>query len=230
MARLGGCQCGVGQGDLAVLMPERLAGETAACLLEVDYLSSDDGERRLRDPRALDDLARAVARGVDGFLRRYGRGARALDEDTGPSPTPPPSPGAGGDQVGYHADPSCRLQVDSPASLPQHRSKQSSHGLTNNHSDAGRVLFDNDTVIFEFENTVDQDVNCQVTLTDDQGNGQLCQSDVNVLGVGTAYLQFSRFPLRADQTTAMTSCNYEIVTTNLRAARSGVELYVAIYV
>jgi len=54
--------------ELAVLSPERLAPETAACLLEVDYLSSPDGEQRLRDPRSLDALGSSIARGVRGYL------------------------------------------------------------------------------------------------------------------------------------------------------------------
>lgn len=57
----------VGREALAVLSPERLPAETAACLLEVDYLSDPHGEERLTDPGSLDRLGAAIARG----LRRY---------------------------------------------------------------------------------------------------------------------------------------------------------------
>jgi hypothetical protein len=61
---------GVLSGDLALLTPERLPDGTAACLVEVDYLSDPHGERRLRDPRERDALARAIADGI----RAWGSG------------------------------------------------------------------------------------------------------------------------------------------------------------
>ena len=69
---------------MAVLAPSRLAPRTAACLVEVDYLSNPDVERRFGNPTTIDGVARAIARGIDGYLRqanRYGRvtTARALD-------------------------------------------------------------------------------------------------------------------------------------------------------
>jgi peptidoglycan hydrolase-like protein with peptidoglycan-binding domain len=67
---LGGCSCGAGairSSELALLTPELLRQETAACIVEVDALGDREGERRLRDPRHLDALAAAIARGV----RRY---------------------------------------------------------------------------------------------------------------------------------------------------------------
>lgn len=71
MATFGGGAALVNAEDMAVLTPERLGPSTAACLLEVDYLSDLHGEQRLRDPRALDRLARAIARGI----RRFGGAA-----------------------------------------------------------------------------------------------------------------------------------------------------------
>jgi hypothetical protein len=68
LARLGGACAGVLAGELAVLSPDALAPQTAACLLEVDYLSHPDGERRLRDPAALDRLGRVLATAVREFL------------------------------------------------------------------------------------------------------------------------------------------------------------------
>jgi hypothetical protein len=70
----------VRRGALAVLSPDHHARDTAACLVELDGLSDAKGERRLRDPAALEVLADVLARGlraIDG----YGRGgaARALE-------------------------------------------------------------------------------------------------------------------------------------------------------
>ena len=69
LAAFGGS--GVDCADMAVLAPERLAPGTAACLLEVDFLSDRQGERRLRDPRSLDELGRAIAAGIQRYA--YGR-------------------------------------------------------------------------------------------------------------------------------------------------------------
>src|SRR5262249_48962301 len=90
LASYGGSSRAPARGDLAVLTPERLPTQTAACLLEVDYLSSREGERRLRNPRELDELARAIARGVDDYLdrSRYGQSA---DDVTGQPSQPRPA-------------------------------------------------------------------------------------------------------------------------------------------
>jgi hypothetical protein len=50
--------------ELAILAPERHGSRTAACLLEVGSLGDPDGERSLRDPRSIDALAAAIARGI----------------------------------------------------------------------------------------------------------------------------------------------------------------------
>lgn len=57
----------VSREQLAILSPDRLPPRTAACLLEVDYLSDPDGEQRLTDPATLDRMGAAIARGI----RRY---------------------------------------------------------------------------------------------------------------------------------------------------------------
>jgi len=63
---------------MAVLTPERLPPDTAACLLEVDFLSTPEGERRLTDDGALDAIAAVLARALRDHLS-----AR-------PMPSPPP--------------------------------------------------------------------------------------------------------------------------------------------
>jgi N-acetylmuramoyl-L-alanine amidase len=88
LGRLGGPSRGTWRGNLAVLRPDRLAPRTAACLVEVDYLSNPDVERRFGNPAAVDGVARAIARGIDSYLRRantYGGvtgGALDYFEDT----------------------------------------------------------------------------------------------------------------------------------------------------
>jgi hypothetical protein len=62
----------VRRGNLAVLTPEYHAASTAAALVEVDYLSSPDGERRLTDPGALEALATSLADGAGQAAGRYG--------------------------------------------------------------------------------------------------------------------------------------------------------------
>jgi N-acetylmuramoyl-L-alanine amidase len=68
LATFGNPTGGARSADLAVLSPDRLAPDTAACLMEVDYLSSPEGERRLRDARSLDQLGSSIARGVHRYL------------------------------------------------------------------------------------------------------------------------------------------------------------------
>jgi hypothetical protein len=58
---------GLHVGDLALLAPRGLPRDTAACLVEVDSLGHPDGERGLRDPRTLDQLAHAITRGLQRF-------------------------------------------------------------------------------------------------------------------------------------------------------------------
>ena len=68
IARLGILDHGIKAADMGVLRPEHLAPGAAACLLELDFLSHPEGERRLRDPAALASLGRAIADGVRAFL------------------------------------------------------------------------------------------------------------------------------------------------------------------
>ncbi len=68
IVRLGGPDRGVRSGELALLAPERLGPNMAACVVEVDFLSDPQGERRLRDPAHLDALGRSIASGVRRYL------------------------------------------------------------------------------------------------------------------------------------------------------------------
>ena len=68
LSRLGAGDSVTRRGNMAVLAPDRLAPRTAACLIEVDYLSNPDVERRFGNPDVLDGIARAIARGIEGYL------------------------------------------------------------------------------------------------------------------------------------------------------------------
>jgi N-acetylmuramoyl-L-alanine amidase/outer membrane protein OmpA-like peptidoglycan-associated protein len=72
---------GVQREDMAVLTPDELGADVAACLIEIDYLSDRDGEQRLNDERSIDEIARALARALGSArLGRPGRALRPLDE------------------------------------------------------------------------------------------------------------------------------------------------------
>jgi hypothetical protein len=77
--RLGGVPP-IHRGPMAVLSPAHHARDTAACLVEVDYLSDPQVERRLRNPAALDAIAAALADGISDTGSRYGDGGSSLDE------------------------------------------------------------------------------------------------------------------------------------------------------
>jgi hypothetical protein len=101
--------------------------------------------------------------------------------------------------------------------------------MSNNHSATGRVLFDEDRVIFGLENVADQDVGVRIVMSDDESSGVLCETSVELHGTGPSYLQFSGFGTRADQVSPRNSVAYEITLTNLQREREGVEIYVDIY-
>jgi N-acetylmuramoyl-L-alanine amidase len=75
--RLGG-RAGRGrEGRMAILDPRLLGSRTAACLVEVDYLSNPRSEQRLRNPAeraAIGDAIAGAIRDHLGSARRYGRG------------------------------------------------------------------------------------------------------------------------------------------------------------
>jgi N-acetylmuramoyl-L-alanine amidase len=91
LARLGNPTSGVRAAELAVLTPDRLAPQTAACLLEVDYLSSPEGERALSEPVHVDKTAQAIAHGIRRYL-----GSAALEDPEAAATQPlPPDEGDG---------------------------------------------------------------------------------------------------------------------------------------
>jgi N-acetylmuramoyl-L-alanine amidase len=82
---------GLHRGDLAVLHPSMHSPDSAACLVEVDYLDHPGGARRLGDPREIASLGDSIAQAIDRYLGRreerrsysFGRGAVARPLETG---------------------------------------------------------------------------------------------------------------------------------------------------
>jgi N-acetylmuramoyl-L-alanine amidase/V8-like Glu-specific endopeptidase len=72
-------------GPMAVLDPRAVGRNTAACLVEVDYLSNPRSEQRLRDPAHRAAIGAAIAQAIDEHL------ARGLDRPT-PDPYIIPNP------------------------------------------------------------------------------------------------------------------------------------------
>ncbi|MDD9934651.1 MAG: N-acetylmuramoyl-L-alanine amidase, partial [Myxococcales bacterium] len=75
LASLGSGDRGVHRGPLAVLEPRAHHPAAAACMVEADFLSDQDGARRLQDPHELDRISHAIASGILGHLSygtRYG--------------------------------------------------------------------------------------------------------------------------------------------------------------
>jgi N-acetylmuramoyl-L-alanine amidase len=83
LRRLGGRHGGCAEtsaGRMAVLSPAALGRRVAACLIEVDYLSDPEAERRLGDPRHRAAIGEAIA-GAIAVHVRHGGAARAFDAD-----------------------------------------------------------------------------------------------------------------------------------------------------
>jgi N-acetylmuramoyl-L-alanine amidase len=83
LATLRGPNRGVFAAPLALLHPDRLPRATSACLVEADYLSDPEGERRLGDARSLDQIAQAIAHGARASLGRRWIAAHGLDAQSG---------------------------------------------------------------------------------------------------------------------------------------------------
>jgi len=65
---------GTREAPMALLNPSVLGSETAACLVEVDYLSNPEVESRLRDPQERRRIGGAIAEGILAHLGTGGAG------------------------------------------------------------------------------------------------------------------------------------------------------------
>jgi hypothetical protein len=123
------------------------------------------------------------------------------------------------------------VDVTYPDALPDGLNKVSSSELNNTYSVDFTVLFENDTIVFQFDGKGSTNVRVAVTLLDDQANGPIADAAgaVELAGFETKWIQFAAFPARADGS-AMASCNRHIVVTNLDDADQGCSVYQATYV
>lgn len=104
LATFGAPQRGVAAETLGVLTPQHHLPTTASCLVEVDYLSSAEGEMRLTDPSQVDRLGQAIARGVQRYL-----GVRQSKQSKPSKPSKQSSRFGG--YSGYGGDPKRRALV-----------------------------------------------------------------------------------------------------------------------
>jgi N-acetylmuramoyl-L-alanine amidase len=98
-------QRGLRSGPMAVLHPGRL-GRRPACLVEVEYLSNPEVERRLGNPRELDAIADHLSRGIRSYLEQSSSRERWDGGQYAPGAL---GPGAGGrygdgEDGGYFTD------------------------------------------------------------------------------------------------------------------------------
>jgi hypothetical protein len=89
LSRLGGPANLPRSAELAVLTPSHHGPNTAACLLEIDYLSHPDVERKLSRPDELDRLGGAIAGAI---LRHLSPAHRSVALDDEPVVTPAGEP------------------------------------------------------------------------------------------------------------------------------------------
>jgi N-acetyl-anhydromuramyl-L-alanine amidase AmpD len=109
-------------GDLAVLDPAQLGRRTDACLVELDYLSHPEGERRLGDPGEIERIARMLAEAVQGSgdPTDMDAGEAASDADfesegiDGPIPDQPSSSSSGSSSLSLARPLDSGSQTDYP--------------------------------------------------------------------------------------------------------------------
>jgi len=104
--------------------------------------------------------------------------------------------------------------------------------VNNTNNDSGSVFLTNDRVTFEVENDRGDEVTCDFELQDDAQPGVVLARGSLAWAAGetgTKYVQFQGFPLRADQSTAMESCNYTMTVTNHPDPNEGTEMWENIY-
>jgi N-acetylmuramoyl-L-alanine amidase len=70
---------------MTVLAPQLVGAQAAACLVEVDYLSNPEIERRLGSPDTLDTIADHLSRGILSYLQTSSKGSDAGPRGGGPA-------------------------------------------------------------------------------------------------------------------------------------------------
>lgn len=73
---------GVSKGDFAVLVPSRLSVDTAACLVEISFITDPREEQRMADPGYRLQIANALCIALDGYsMALESRAVETLTED-----------------------------------------------------------------------------------------------------------------------------------------------------
>jgi N-acetylmuramoyl-L-alanine amidase len=194
----------VAEGELAVLTPERLGAHTAACLVEVDYLSDAAGERRLTDGARLDALGSAVARGV---TRYFGGAAAAYAEEAA-------------------------VQAQEMAQLPDGAQKQSlgpDRISTGSSPTTGSTSLRGPVVYFGFQSvgSPGDGVVVSIDLIDSAGNGLVASYSMQpITDYEWHYVRFYPLPPQPSND-RRTVINYSITATSFSGA--SIELYGAVF-
>jgi hypothetical protein len=121
------------------------------------------------------------------------------------------------------------VQVNHPTS--PHGSVQSSFNLNSNNGADDTAWTDQDVILFEIENSRGDPDQCEVTVSDPYDNNSFTATDTISWQSGDTsiqYIEFSNFPLQADQVTPMDKCHYTMSVTNTLDG-SGTEVSVNIY-
>jgi len=166
----------------------------------------------------------------------------AADSTTGPATDPAADPSAAADPgsaagAAGGGDPSAGapatggVQVTYPSGPTNSKQSGPLH-VNNTNNDSGSVFLTNDLVTFEVENNRGDEVTCDFELQDDEQPGVVLAAGSLAWAageIGTKYIQFQGFPLRADQSTPTGSCNYTMTLTNHPDANEGTEVWENIY-
>lgn len=120
------------------------------------------------------------------------------------------------------------IQVSHPIS--PHGSIQSSFFLNSNNGADGTAWIDQNVLLFEIENLSGDPDQCEITVSDPDNNSFIATDAINWQGGDTSikYVEFSNFPLLADQVTPMDQCHYTMAVANT-VDGSGTEVSVNIY-
>lgn len=113
-----------------------------------------------------------------------------------------------------------------------HGDSQSDFDMNSNNGATGTAWTDNNVLLFEVENSEGDPNEVTIIVSDYYGNNSFNATGVLDWAQGDfsiQYVEFSDFPLQADQVTPTDQCNYVASVVNTVANDSGTEVRVRIY-
>lgn len=122
------------------------------------------------------------------------------------------------------------MQVNYPTA--PHGVSQSDFDMNSNNGASGTAWTDNNVLLFEVENSEGDPNEVTINVSDYYGNNSFVATGVLDWDAGnfsTRYVEFSDFPLQADQVTPMDQCKYVASVVNTTDNNSGTEVRVRIY-